>query len=72
MDHSDVILADMEALTKALIYLWTRDGNMPVGPETEKYVRGHLQAILEVETIEHSDLARAEMAGKLAEEAIWP
>lgn len=50
-----------------LVYLWTRDAEMPVDEETAGYVRDHL-AGLHLTPI-YSDQARADMARKLVEEA---
>jgi hypothetical protein len=47
-----------------LIYLWTRDAKLPVGEETEKYVKQHLDHLKDEK--QFSDLQRIEMARRLA------
>jgi len=49
-------------LVKSLIYLWTRDAEMPVSKETEDYIIDHLQKISIAKKATFSDKARADMA----------
>ena len=55
---------------KWLIYLWTRDAQMPVTQKVEDEVRAHFQAIARNPKlgIIYSDRDRAAMAGRIAEE----
>jgi hypothetical protein len=50
-----------------LIYLWTRDGKMQVGEETEKYIRDQLLCLDKADK-RYSDPLRFEMALRLAKE----
>ena len=50
-----------------LIYLWTRDSLMPVGEETERYIRAQLQHLSD-EDKRYSDPLRYTMALRLAKE----
>ena len=52
---------------KALIYLWTRDGKMPVNEETEVYIKSQLEAIVR-RPLGFSDIERAQMAERLTKE----
>jgi len=50
----------------ALIYLWTRDGRMPVCQVTEDYIAGQLEAITKDDiSLIFSDNARADMARRI-------
>ena len=46
---------------KALIYLWTRDSEMPVSKETENYITDHLQKIKKSDGVTFSDKPRIDM-----------
>ncbi len=50
---------------KAIVYLWTRDGNFPVNEETEDYIVSQIKAISQSETQIFSDVSRAEMASRI-------
>ncbi len=50
---------------KAIIYLWTRDGEFPVCQETEDYILGQIQTINNSDSQTFSDHGRAEMADRI-------
>jgi len=56
----------MNDLTKAIIYLWTRDADLPVAKETEDYVADHLRK-LKKHKLQFSDQSRLAMVEKLVE-----
>lgn len=49
----------------AVIYLWTRDAELPINKETEDYISSHLLKISRVEEIEFSNNERLEMARRI-------
>ena len=51
---------------KALIYLWTRDAEMPVSKETRDYVIDHL-VTTKKNNLEFSDMSRLEMVERILE-----
>jgi len=53
---------------EALIYLWTRDSNMDVSPETEEYIKGHLRAMSQEPHL-FSDALRIDMSRRIVREA---
>ena len=50
-----------------LIYLWSRDAELPVSKETEDYIVDHLQKIKSVKTVIFSDKLRADMAMRISQ-----
>jgi len=65
-DGYDKGLADgRSSLIKSLVYLWTRDAELPVNKETEGYIIDHLRKIHEVKMVTFSDKSRLEMVTKI-------
>jgi len=50
---------------EALIYLWTRDAELPVNKETEDYIIDHLRKIGIANKVIFSDKARADMITRI-------
>jgi len=51
---------------EALIYLWTRDAEMPVNKDTQDYVIDHLFK-MKKSNVEFSDKSRLEMVERILE-----
>ena len=61
MNNQELSLDD-DSLT-TLVYLWTRDAKMPVGKETEEYVKQQLDHLWTPK--QFSDLKRIEMSRRI-------